>query len=260
MGVINYSLGTVNIYANVTNPDGYSHELFGEIRDMSIGKIQTIILPSHMSMDGKYAVDVTLSPPEKPFLDHVFDAQTITYTMEDNGREKRIQGFGDNHLESMISYSLQNYTDVKYNEMVHASITLPEHHTFENIAVVNGKFVREYSTDTKDIYINSAAPFKDLKVKLVKEGNLLPLADAQDTIQEYVTFYSNNKELCDRVFCVNIDSEDEYEFPVAYLGIIPVVGAVIVIVWHVFKTRPGPRVDYSANEYIHVTNVPSNEK
>jgi len=144
------------------------------------------------------------------------------------------------YSEWMLLYSLENYRDVKYDEMIHAVITLPEYHTFETIAVVNGKFVREYLTDTKDIYINSKTNFKDPKVKLVKKGNLLPLVDAQDTIQEYVKFYSNNKELCNKVFCVNIDPVDEYEFPVAYLGIIPVVGAVIVIVWHVFKIRPGP--------------------
>lgn len=204
--------GTVNVYADVANPECYSHKLFGQIGNMAIGETRKIVLSTHMPMDGKYSVDVTLSPSEKPFLNHIFDSENITYTVDANGREKNIEPMGDND-ESMITYWLQNYKDVKYNEMVHAVIMLPENHTFEKIAVVNGKFVREYSTGTKDIYMDSVTPFKDLKVKLVKEGNLLPLAGAQDTMQEYVKFYSNDKELCTKVFCVNIDPvDDESEY------------------------------------------------
>jgi hypothetical protein len=245
------STGIANVYADVTNPDGYSHKIFGQTMILSVGESQTIVLSAHMATDGKYEVDVTLSPPENPYLDHIFDAENIAFTVNPNGRERIMDSVGD-YDESMISYSLQNYTDVRYNEMVHAVIALPEDHMFEKIAVVNGKFVREYSTDTKDIYINSAAPFKDLKVKLVKQGNLLPLADAQDTIQEFVKFYSNDKELCKKIFCVNIDHvEDEYEFPIIYLGIIPISGVAIVIVWHLFKTRPG---QYPGDPTKHVND------
>ena len=134
----------------------------------------------------------------------MFDAENTAYTIDLNGREKHIKSSG-NYSDEMVSYSLDDYRDVKHNEMIHVVILLPEDHTFEKIAVVNGKFVKEYSTHKKDIYINSVEPFKNLKVKLVKEGNLLLLADAQDTIQEYVKFYSNNKELCRKVFCVNIE-------------------------------------------------------
>jgi len=229
--------GTANVYADVTNPDGYSHELFGEIRDMSIGEHEPIVLSHYMPVDGTYTIDVRLSPPEKPYLDHIFDTQSITYTLKENGREKNIKVLGDNS-GSVISYFMQNYKDVKYNEMVHAVILLPEDHTFEKIAVVNGKFLKEYSTDTKDIYINSVAPFKDLKVKLVKEGNLLPLADAQDTMQEYVKFYSNNKELCNRIFCVNIDPVDDSElFPLWWLISIPIAAGIL---YYYFKTKPVP--------------------
>jgi len=160
--------------------------------------------------------------------------------MEVNGREKEIKSRGD-YSDEMITYSLNDYNDVRYDEMIHVVIALPEDHTFEKIALVNGKFVREYGTYMKDIYITTKATFKDLKVKLVREGNLLPMADAQDTMQEYVKIYSNDKELCTKVFCVNIDLvEDEYEFPTMYIGIIPIVGVTIRIVWHVLKTRPGP--------------------
>jgi len=229
--------GTANIYANVTDSEGYSHKLFGQIRDLSIGESQIINLPSHMPIDGKYTIDVWLSPPEKPYLGHTFDTEKTTYTVQPNGREKNVDVVGDDS-KGMISYSLKDYTSVKYNEMVHAVITLPEQHTFEKIAVTNGKFVKELSIDTRDIYINSVAPFENLKVKLVKEGNLLPLADAQDTILEYVTFYSNDKSLCEKVFCVNIDLVDEEEYPLWMLGIF----AVVPVVYFIIKTRPRPFV------------------
>jgi len=102
--------GTANFYANVTNPDGYSHMLFGQTRDMSIGQTQRIDLIAHIPMDGKYSVDVWLSPPEKPFLDHVFDTKDATYTIDLNGREKSIKSSGD-YSDEMVSYSLDDYTD-----------------------------------------------------------------------------------------------------------------------------------------------------
>ena len=61
---------------------------------MAMGETRTIVLSSHMPMDGKYAVDVTLSPPEKPFLDHLFDAKSTTYTVDVNGREKTLKCLG----------------------------------------------------------------------------------------------------------------------------------------------------------------------
>jgi len=228
--------GMANVYADISNPDGYLHKIFDQTQILSVGESQTIVLSAHMATDGEYAVDVTLSPPEDPYLDHIFDAENSTFTVSPNGRERIIDSVGD-YEESMISYSLQNYRDVKYNEVIHAVITLPEQHMFEKIAVVNGKFVREYSTDTKDIYINSAAHFKDLKINLVKKGNLLPLADAQDIMQEYVKFYSSNKELCNRVFCVNIDPVDEPKYPLEWLLLIPVAGTGA---YYIIKTRPKP--------------------
>jgi len=235
--------GTANVYADIDNPDGYSHKLFGQTGILSMGESQTITFKQQMLTDGDYSVDVKLSPPEKPYLDHVFDHENTAFIINPNGLERTMHSVGDYSTE-VISYWLQNYKDVKYNEIVHAVIALPEHHTFEKIAVVNGKFVREMSIDTEDIYIDSVAPFKDLKVKLVKEGNLLPLADAQDTMQEYVKFYSNDKELCTKVFCVNIDSSNEP--PVILLVMIAIVVIAVVIlvligvILFVLKTRPAP--------------------
>jgi len=247
--------GTANFYANVTNPDGYSHMLFGQTRDMSIGQTQRIDLIAHIPMDGKYSVDVWLSPPEKPFLDHVFDTKDATYTIDLNGREKSIKSSGD-YSDEMVSYSLDDYTDVRYNEMIHTVIALPEDHTFEKIAVVNGKFVREYSTDTKDIYITTKATFEDLKIKIVREGNLLPLADAQDTMQQYVKFYSNDKEQCTKMFCVNIDTvEDEPKYPLwllLFLGVIP-------LGYFFIKTRPRPFVN-DPTKYVNDKRSKRDEK
>jgi hypothetical protein len=62
------------------------------------------------------------------------------------------------------------------------------------------------------------------------------LVDAQDTLQEYVTFYSNDKTLCEKVFCINIDLEDEVEYPLWMLWFL----AVIPVVYFVIKTKPKP--------------------
>ena len=245
--------GIANVYADITNPDGYSHKIFDQTQILSVGESQTIVLSAHMATDGKYEVDVALSPPENPYLDHIFDAENATFTVNPNGRERIIDSVGDSG-ESVISYSLHDYREVRYNEMVHAVITLPQDHMFEKIAVVNGKFVREYSTDTKDIYINSDAPFKNLKVKLVEQGNLLPLADAQDTMLEYVKFYSNNKELCTKVFCINIDPVDEPEYPLEWLLLIPVAGAAA---YFLMKTRPKP---YPSDPTKHVNDKGSKKQ
>jgi hypothetical protein len=88
-------------------------------------------------------------------------------------------------------------------------ISLPKDHIFEGIAVTNGKFVKKYSVDTTDIYIKSGLGYDAMKVKLVKEGNLLSLVDAQDTLQDYVKFYTVNKDLCYHRLCVNIDIVDD---------------------------------------------------
>jgi len=147
-------------------------------------------------------------------------------------------------------------TQIRYNEMIHTVIALPEDHTFEKIAVVNGKFVREYSTDTKDIYITTKATFEDLKIKIVREGNLLPLADAQDTMQQYVKFYSNDKEQCTKMFCVNIDTvEDKPEYPLwllLFLGVIP-------LGYFVIKTRSRPFVS-DPTKYVNDKRSKRDEK
>jgi len=129
--------GTANVYANVTDPDGYSRSLFGQVQDLSIAEIQTVNLRGHLPKDGKYEISVMLTPPAKPHLDHIFDSEKFTFDVDANGREKSVDVVGVNS-EWTISYSLQNYRDVKYNEMIHAVIALPENHMFEKIAIVNG--------------------------------------------------------------------------------------------------------------------------
>lgn len=85
---------------------------------------------------------------------------------------------------------------------------------------------------------------------------MLPLADAQDTIQEYVKFYSNSKEICTKVFCLYIDLKDESENPLwmlVFLGVMPVV-------YFLFKTRPKSYSPNPTTNYIHETKAPSDEK
>jgi hypothetical protein len=105
--------GIANVYADVTDPDGYSHKIFDQTKILSVGESQTIVLSAHIATDGKYEVDVTLSPPENPYLDHIFDDENTTFTVNPNGRERILDSVGD-YDELMISYSLHDYMDVKY--------------------------------------------------------------------------------------------------------------------------------------------------
>ena len=191
-------LGTVNIYAHITEPDGNESTTFGTLRDMKSGETGLVRLVHGMVQEGIYTIDLKMTPPSKPFLDHIFDSQTITYEVPKYGFEKEVETIG-NDTDEMITYQIENPTSVQYFESIHAAINLPEIHTFEKIIVTNDEFVKDFSIDTEDIYMESKSGFNDLKVHLVKENNIFPMADAQDTLQDYVQFYKVNKELCPTV-------------------------------------------------------------
>jgi len=225
------SLGTVNIYAHIIGPNGNEYTSFGTLRDMQSGDTGLVRLVHGIVQEGIYTIDLRMTPPSKPFLDHIFDTQTITYVVEKYGFEKEVETIGDDSDE-MITYHIENPITVQYFESVHAVINLPEVHTFEQIKVTNGEFEKNFSINTKDIYMESKSGYKDLKVHLLKENNIFPMVDAQDTLQDYVQFYKVNKELCPTVNCVNINQEKpEEKFPLWVLVIVPVGISVGLIVY-----------------------------
>jgi hypothetical protein len=220
--------GTTNVEVFVTNPNGSVTPYHLQERDMSIGETETMRVTHVMSDAGKYTAEIILTPPEAPYLDHVFDENTVSLTMEELQLEKKlVTTFKDS--VSMTEYSIRNPNSIGYNHMVHAVINLPDDHNYEKIALVNGEFVREYPVSTTDIYMRSASEnYQDVKVKLVKEGNLLPLADAGTAMKEYVGFYSRGEEFCDAMkFCADIDAvKKAEEFPTWVMAAV-LVGAVV---------------------------------
>jgi len=220
-------LGTVDIQALVTDPSGRESTVFGTIKHMEIGENRTLRMVYPMYLDGNYSIDLTMTPPEPPYLGHIFDSQTILFEVEKNGLEKNIGVVGTDS-DNFTTYMLEDPNSVQYFEVVHAVINLPESHTYEKIAVTNGKFVRGYSIEKTDIYIKSDSSYNNMKVILVKEGNLLPLADAQDAFQDYVKFYVTDKDECHSIFCLNIDLVEDEEFPL-WILIVP-VGVVCALV------------------------------
>jgi len=40
-------------------------------------------------LDGNYSIDLKMTPPEPPYLSHIFDTETILFEVEKNGLEKK---------------------------------------------------------------------------------------------------------------------------------------------------------------------------
>ena len=253
-----FPTGITNMDIVVTDPTGEDHTFFGETRALEIGHSQVVEFKYKMYHDGIYTVDVYLKSPSELHKNWPFDDDAKTLEIEPNGLLKKLDTRG---IETglITSYFLGNPLEIKFDEVVHAKISLPENHNFEKIALVNGEFVKEYGTDVKDIYIDGEYDYDDMKIKLVQYGNLLPMAEAQENLQEYVVFYAMDQNQCYNTFCVLINHvEEKQEFPYLILVGVSILGAVA---FFVIKKRPTrAHGDYSANYYIHGTSMPLNEK
>ena len=131
-------LGTVEISARVSNPDGSQFTHPQTVSNMEIGQKKTVKVTHRMSFDGTYIIDMKMTPPEKPYLGHIFDTETLTYVVEPNGREYQLEVSGSDTVEE-TAYHLDHPEDVKYYEIVHAVINLPKENSYEKILVTNDK-------------------------------------------------------------------------------------------------------------------------
>ena len=125
-----WELGTATIYAHVTGPQGHTYTHFGDIRDMKYGQTFEKTFKHKMWYDGKYSIYLTISPPSDPFKGHVFDVENHTLMIEKNARMVQLETVGVDH-GSILSFSVENPEKIKYNQIVQANISLPEHHSFE---------------------------------------------------------------------------------------------------------------------------------
>ena len=106
-------LGTVEISARVYNPDGSQFTHPQTVSNMEIGQKKTVKVTHRMSFDGTYIIDMKMTPPEKPYLGHIFDTETLTYVVEPNGREYQLEVSGSDTVEE-TAYHLDHPEDVKY--------------------------------------------------------------------------------------------------------------------------------------------------
>jgi hypothetical protein len=234
-------LGTVSIITKVTDPSSYTSEHTELLRDMKIDETRPLNIVHQMKKEGTYSIDLSMTPPSAPHLGHIFDSNVKTFTVKPMGLERTLETIVSDSKEK-ISYMIEKQSTVRYYEALHAVIDLPEIHSFEKITVENG-IVTEYPTDTTDIYIDSVLGYLDIKVNLVRQGNLLTSADAQDAFKDYVKFYAISDDVCYSVDCVTVydvtndATEKPEEFP-WMLVIIPVKISVGVAAYFKNKSKP----------------------
>lgn len=234
-----FPMGTTNVYVTVTDPAGKVYTMFGQTRDLEIGQTQVMQFEYVMrSDDGTYAVHVSLKSPSTLHQNWHFDSEVKYLEIKKNGLLDQLETRG---VESglITMYYLADTSEIRYDEVVHAKVSLPENHNFEKIALVNGDFVKEYSTDVKDIYIDGEHRYDDMKIKLVQHGNLLPMADAQHTLQEYIVFYAMDRGQCVNAYCVRINVDDyQEEFPYEIAAVVAVIGVGIGVAVYFLSNRP----------------------
>ncbi len=197
-------LGTVNINAEIIQPDGTSIPVKSRITDMEIGQSKFIRIPTGVIQEGQYTINVTMNPPAEPYLDHIFDTFTADHTIPENGFEKIVDAVLVEEKNSLV-FTIENPLSVRYDEAIHAVINLPEIQGYESIAIINdNKIIDSYSTDIKEFYLTSGSGYRNLEIHLVENGNLFPLAFAQNSVQDYVTTYRIEKDMCSSLDCLDV--------------------------------------------------------
>ena len=224
-----WDTGIANLDIKVTDKNGRESTFFGQTRILEVGDVQEMRFKKIIDVDGVYTVEAKLWSPSIEYKGHVFQEDDAFLTVPYNGYLIKYGTIGE-VKDKITSYYLSDLSQIKYDQVVHAKVNLPETHNFEKIALVNGnKVIKEYPTDVTDIYIQSDShDYSSMNVKVVEYGNLLPLVDAQDTAQEYVVFYAMDKVDCEGKVCMSIDPYDiPFEFEWWMLIVVAgIVGAV----------------------------------
>ncbi len=223
------AFGTVNIDVRIIQPDGTPTSANGRITNMESGETEPRRMHTGVIQEGKYKIHLSMTPPEKPYFGHVFDTFTTDFTIPKNGFEN-IADTVVGEEENSIMFSIENPQTVAPDEAIHAVINLPEIHNYEGIVIVNDeKIIHTYDTDTEEFYLTSDTLYRNMEIHLVENGNLFPKTYAQNSVQDYVTTYKVNKDMCSSLKCLDITVDDvEEEFQLMYLAIIvPVIVVVI---------------------------------
>ena len=246
--------GTVEVKAIVTEPDGKTKLYSDLIRDMKIAESQVVKFKHNMIKEGDYVVEISMTPPSDPHMEHIFDYQYEKFTIGPNGFENEL-GMISAGSDEGISYKILDGEIKLQYEVLHVVFNLPEKSIFEKITVINEEFSKDYPIDTKNIYLESETGFEKMQVYLPIQDNLLPTANAfsvesrEDTPLAFVRFYAVDNKICNSVDCVNIDvpsitEQESLEFPVWTLGILAPV--VIIGLYYTLK-KCYKQKDYISN-------------
>jgi len=225
--------GTVKIDVEITQPDGEILPAGGMMIDMETGDTRSTGILAFVNQEGDYVINLKMTPPEEPYLDHTFDTFTLEYTIPENGFEKELNLFLDENDNSII-YRIEKPSTIKEHEGVHTVMNLPQDNTFDSIAIVNDqKIIKYFPVDTKEFHLISDVGFNNLEIHLVKEGNLFPIAYAQGSMNDYVTTYKISKDICSDFDCLDITIIEtvEEEFPYWMLSFL----LIVVIAYPIFK-------------------------
>ena len=220
--------GSVHVWAKVTDPRGVEKTHFGSLYDMEIGQTKFLNFVNNMVAEGEYTIEFIVRSTNNEYLGHQFDSEIITYDTGPNGFEKNLGAIGV-ETDQMISYTLADPLSADRG-IVHTVINLPEQNMYERIEVTNGEFTKEYPLGTTDIFIRSNSGYESMNVNIIKEQTLLPKANAQNSEQDYINFFYNDRESCNDNLCVTIDREPEQEgfqwwwlLPLGLIGLAPLM-------------------------------------
>lgn len=222
-------LGSANIEVIVTDPEGVQHTpQVGRINDVSIGTMGSIDWTHYLTMEGTYMIDLVMKNTSLEYPNHLFAEKSLEYTVKKNGFKKILNSNVSEDVDGNKIFILRNIDDIKSFELVQIIFNLPEIHSFEKIGIVNGDYNETFDIDKPELFLESKSGYADMELYLIKEGNLLPFADAQSEFLDYVTFFAINQNICYSETCVSIDyvepiGETTQEFPYWMLVIVLVI-------------------------------------
>jgi len=239
-------LGSANIEFIITDPEGYQHTPeISRVNEMSIGAIEPAYWNHYLTMEGTYTIDLVMTNTSLEYPGHIFVQTSIDYTVKKDSFKKMLNSNLSEDVDGNKIFTLRNIEDIKRFELIQVIFDLPETHSFEKIGVLNGNFTKTFSIDKPELLLKSQFGYADMQLYLIKEGSILPFADAQSEFLDYVTFYSINRDVCYSKNCEPIDyipplqskQIDEFMFfeHISLWLLLLIIPVIIIIVAFVIK-------------------------
>ena len=231
--------GSVNLYVNVTMPDGSTKTHFGTLSDIGNGQTSTKQWIHTMFEEGTYKVQIIIKTTNNEHEEHIFDTQTKTIIIEPYGLCKNLESIGYD-TDKETTYRLKTPEIIQPREIVLAVISLPEIHSYENYKIVNVNYEQFVKAHPKEAHITSNLGYDGMKLSLIKYQNLLPTAGAEERLPQHVMFYKVGQDMCNTVQCNSIDEIKEVKksketrselFMISVIGIIALISVIVGIIF-----------------------------